>query len=129
MDPPSKEALADALRQLQLLGAVTKDTNELTEHGKLMSAFPLSPMLSQCIISANQLGCLGSYYTFMFCIIRFELHHFSQFKSTYPKRLCLASLWKSANLIFGFARSPSSFCFAFLLLRKMLYLVYYILCE
>jgi len=53
MDPPAPETLMRALEQLNYLGALD-DEGDLTEVGKLMSEFPLDPMLSKMVISASQ---------------------------------------------------------------------------
>lgn len=58
MDPPSKEALVDALEQLYLLGAVHEDDGlRLTPLGKQMAHFPLEPHLSKAILASQAFNC------------------------------------------------------------------------
>jgi len=58
MDSPSQEALQDALRQLVLLKAVNSlNEQKLTDHGRLMAAFPLDPALARCLLSSIDLNC------------------------------------------------------------------------
>ena len=58
MDPPSEEALASALEQLLLLGAVEKKEQlKLSPLGKQLSHFPLAPSLSRAILAAEDHGC------------------------------------------------------------------------
>lgn len=56
MDPPSKESLITALRQLYWLGAID-DEGLLTRLGRRMADFPLEPMLSKMLIMSVHLGC------------------------------------------------------------------------
>lgn len=54
MDPPSKEALVDALEQLYLLGAVQQEGGlQLTPLGKQMAHYPLEPHLSKAILASQ----------------------------------------------------------------------------
>eukprot|EP00794_Sanderia_malayensis_P018846 gene18846-20744_t len=58
MDPPSSDAINNALEELVLLGAVESvETQKLTETGKLMSNFPLDPKLSKCILASRDYNC------------------------------------------------------------------------
>ena len=70
LDPPPKDAVEGALRQLVLLGAIEcKEENSLTGEeylensfkltaiGKQMAIFPLDPRYSKAILSAEELGC------------------------------------------------------------------------
>ena len=54
MDPPSKDAMVDALEQLYLLGAVQQEEGlQLTPLGKQMAYFPLEPHLSKAILASQ----------------------------------------------------------------------------
>lgn len=58
MDPPSKEALVDALEQLYLLGAVQEEGGlQLTPIGKQMAHYPLEPHLSKAILASQTFNC------------------------------------------------------------------------
>ncbi|CAA7396407.1 unnamed protein product [Spirodela intermedia] len=62
LDPPSRESLEDALRQLYLIDAI--DENGLiTQIGRKMAELPLEPSLSRTLIEANELGCLSQALT------------------------------------------------------------------
>ena len=55
--PPKREALAQAIKQLQFLGAL--DSKEkITDDGKVMSLFPLSPRFSKMLLVSNEHNCL-----------------------------------------------------------------------
>ncbi|CAM9215261.1 unnamed protein product [Discosporangium mesarthrocarpum] len=58
MDPPPPETLIRALEQLYALGALN-DRGELTKLGRRMAEFPLDPMLSKCVIAAENYGCVS----------------------------------------------------------------------
>ena len=60
MDRPSKNAIAVALNELSILGAITEESGKhyLTALGKRMSYFPLEPKLSKAIISAKDYHCV-----------------------------------------------------------------------
>lgn len=59
IDAPPPAAIANALRQLEFLGAIkTGKTNELTDLGRSMSKFPLDPKFSKILLSASSFGCL-----------------------------------------------------------------------
>ncbi|KAJ8464317.1 hypothetical protein OPV22_026869 [Ensete ventricosum] len=62
LDPPSRESLEDALRQLYLIDAIDEN-GEITEIGKAMAELPLEPSLSRTLIEANELGCLSQALT------------------------------------------------------------------
>lgn len=56
MDPPSPEAIKNALTELHFLGAVIEVQSgvfHLTDVGRKMSVFPLAPMLSRTILAAS----------------------------------------------------------------------------
>ncbi|KAH0464603.1 hypothetical protein IEQ34_007389 [Dendrobium chrysotoxum] len=62
LDSPSRESLADALRQLYLIDAI--DENGMITHvGRTMAELPLEPSLSRTLIEANELGCLSQALT------------------------------------------------------------------
>ena len=66
--PPKREALAQAIKQLQFLGAL--DSKEkITDDGKVMSLFPLSPRFSKMLLVSNEtqlptLCCVNGECTF-----------------------------------------------------------------
>jgi len=59
MDPPSKDTLTTAFRQLSLLGALElcAGGSRLTKLGEKMAGFPLDPRFTSCLLNAEQLGC------------------------------------------------------------------------
>ena len=58
MDPPAPETLMRALELLNYLGALS-DTGDLTEHGAMMSEFPLDPQLSAMLLNSPKYKCAG----------------------------------------------------------------------
>ncbi|ANB14177.1 Ecm16p [Sugiyamaella lignohabitans] len=57
--PPPANSLGKGLRLLQFLGALSQaDKPLLTELGKSMSLFPLTPRFAKMLIISNQHGCL-----------------------------------------------------------------------
>ncbi|KAL1919541.1 uncharacterized protein VTP21DRAFT_2234 [Calcarisporiella thermophila] len=56
MDPPSPNALAQALSQLYALGALN-DRGELTKLGRRMAEFPMEPMLAKTLIASEKYQC------------------------------------------------------------------------
>ncbi|CAL9081792.1 unnamed protein product [Musa textilis] len=62
LDPPSRESLEDALRQLYLIDAIDEN-GQITEIGKAMAELPLEPSLARTLIEANELGCLSQALT------------------------------------------------------------------
>ncbi|CEG36761.1 dead deah box helicase [Plasmopara halstedii] len=57
LDPPDKDSLLDALKQLYVLGALDATTGEATSLGKVMAAFPLDPKLSRALVESLRLKC------------------------------------------------------------------------
>ncbi|CAH0485788.1 unnamed protein product [Peronospora farinosa] len=57
LDPPDKDSLLDALKQLYVLGALEATTGKATPLGKLMAAFPLDPKLSRALVESLLLKC------------------------------------------------------------------------
>ncbi len=57
MDPPPAETLMRALEQLYALGALN-DRGQLTKLGRRMAEFPVDPMMSKMLISAEKYGCV-----------------------------------------------------------------------
>jgi len=57
MDPPAREDIKSALRQLRLLGAVQGEDDRLTDRGKKMAGFPLEPRLTAAILAAGEMAC------------------------------------------------------------------------
>lgn len=55
--PPDRIALSKAERLLTILGALDKDNN-VTDLGRTMAVFPLSPRFAKILIVGNQMGCL-----------------------------------------------------------------------
>ncbi|XP_020106356.1 probable pre-mRNA-splicing factor ATP-dependent RNA helicase DEAH4 [Ananas comosus] len=62
LDPPSRESLEDALRQLYLIDAIDEN-GQITSVGRTMAELPLEPSLSRTLIEANELGCLSQALT------------------------------------------------------------------
>lgn len=62
LDPPSRESLEDALRQLYLIDAIDEN-GQITHIGRTMAELPLEPSLSRTLIEANELGCLSQALT------------------------------------------------------------------
>lgn len=56
--PPDRRALAKAERLLITLGALDKKAKTITELGKTMAFFPLSPRFAKILIIGNQIECL-----------------------------------------------------------------------
>lgn len=62
MDPPSSETLIRALEMLYALGALN-DEGDLTKMGRRMAEFPIDPMMSKCIMQANNYKCVDEVIT------------------------------------------------------------------
>ncbi|XP_057811120.1 probable pre-mRNA-splicing factor ATP-dependent RNA helicase DEAH4 [Salvia miltiorrhiza] len=62
LDPPSFEALEDALKQLYLIDAID-DEGSITSLGRTMAELPLEPSLSRTLLEANECGCLSQALT------------------------------------------------------------------
>ncbi|TID28056.1 hypothetical protein CANINC_002737 [Pichia inconspicua] len=56
--PPNREMLRQAENLLKYLGALDRQKGQITNMGKKMSLFPLSPRFSKILLIANQQGCL-----------------------------------------------------------------------
>ncbi|CAK9440435.1 uncharacterized protein LODBEIA_P45350 [Lodderomyces beijingensis] len=56
--PPDRKALQSAERLLVMLGALDGDQKQITELGRKMSWFPLSPRFAKILIIGNQQECL-----------------------------------------------------------------------
>lgn len=56
--PPDRAALKQAEELLVILGALDKEQKQITDLGKKMSLFPLSPRFSKVLIIGNQQNCL-----------------------------------------------------------------------
>ena len=68
--PPDRQALYKAEKILTYLGALgpsdsKKETGQITELGRAMSLFPLSPRFSRMLVSSQQHGCLP----YVVCIV------------------------------------------------------------
>jgi HrpA-like RNA helicase len=57
LEPPPMEALEQGLEALFMLGAVDKDTGELTSCGKLMARYPLEPTWAKLLVESGEQGC------------------------------------------------------------------------
>lgn len=57
IDPPSRESLEDALRQLFAIDAIGED-GKITALGKRIAELPLEPALGRTLLAADELGCL-----------------------------------------------------------------------
>ncbi|PIA51266.1 hypothetical protein AQUCO_01100242v1 [Aquilegia coerulea] len=62
LDPPSRESLEDALRQLYLIDAIDGN-GSITRVGRAMAELPLEPSLSRTLLEANENGCLSQALT------------------------------------------------------------------
>ncbi|GAQ81335.1 ATP-dependent RNA helicase DHX8/PRP22 [Klebsormidium nitens] len=62
LDPPPREALGDALRQLYLLDAIDAD-GDVTPLGRKMADLPLEPHLARVLLAAADLGSLDEALT------------------------------------------------------------------
>ncbi|OVA15404.1 Helicase [Macleaya cordata] len=62
LDPPSRESLEDALKQLYLIDAIDEN-GSITRIGRTMAELPLEPSLSRTLIEANEYGCLSQALT------------------------------------------------------------------
>ncbi|MCL7022340.1 hypothetical protein MKW94_004448 [Papaver nudicaule] len=62
LDPPSRDSLEDALKQLYLINAID-ESGTITQIGRTMSDLPLEPSLSRTLIEANAYGCLSQALT------------------------------------------------------------------
>ncbi|KAF6166890.1 hypothetical protein GIB67_020324 [Kingdonia uniflora] len=62
LDPPSRESLEDALRQLYLIDAIDEN-GVITKVGRTMAELPLEPSLSRTLLEANECGCLSQALT------------------------------------------------------------------
>jgi len=68
--PPDRDALYKAERILTYLGALgpsdsKNETGQITELGRAMSLFPLSPRFSRMLVGSQQHGCLP----YVICIV------------------------------------------------------------
>lgn len=66
--PPDPTALKKAESTLEILGALDKGTKTISELGKKMSLFPLSPRFAKILIIGNQFGCLP-YIIAIVCVL------------------------------------------------------------
>ena len=57
LDPPEPLLIADALRQLYLIGAIDCD-GKVTSIGRDMSSLPLEPCLARAMVEAKRLDCI-----------------------------------------------------------------------
>ena len=62
MDQPPRDNLVNSMYQLWVLGALDGD-GQLTDLGREMSNYPLSPPLSKMLITADRLGCTAEMVT------------------------------------------------------------------
>ncbi|KAK9117502.1 hypothetical protein Sjap_016449 [Stephania japonica] len=62
LDPPSRESLEDALKQLYLIDAIDEN-GSITQVGRTMAELPLEPSLSRTLLEANDCGCLSQALT------------------------------------------------------------------
>jgi ATP-dependent RNA helicase DHX37/DHR1 len=67
--PPDRQALYKAEKILTYLGALrpsdSSESSQITDLGRAMSLFPLSPRFSRMLVSSQQHGCLP----FVICIV------------------------------------------------------------
>ncbi|KAJ1980930.1 Pre-mRNA-splicing factor ATP-dependent RNA helicase PRP16 [Dimargaris xerosporica] len=62
MDPPTDEAISNAMYQLWILGALD-NVGDLTALGRQMVEYPLDPSLCKMLLMAQQLGCTAEVVT------------------------------------------------------------------
>lgn len=58
LDPPGRDMLMDALRQLWVLDAIDAD-GRVTALGRTMARVPLEPSLARALIAAREFGCVA----------------------------------------------------------------------
>ncbi|KAL6505440.1 hypothetical protein OROHE_022819 [Orobanche hederae] len=85
LDPPSSEALEDALKQLYLIDAIDDD-GSITSLGRAMAELPLEPSLSRTLLEANECGCLSQALTVAAMLSAETNLLLGQSKSTEKKR-------------------------------------------
>ncbi|KAG6398731.1 hypothetical protein SASPL_140200 [Salvia splendens] len=85
LDPPSFEALEDALKQLYLIDAID-DKGSITSLGRTMAELPLEPSLSRTLLEANECGCLSQSLTVAAMLSAETTLLISQSKSADKKR-------------------------------------------
>ncbi|KAL1539266.1 RNA helicase [Salvia divinorum] len=85
LDPPSFEALEDALKQLYLIDAID-DEGSITSLGRTMAELPLEPSLSRTLLEANECGCLSQALTVAAMLSAETTLLISQSKSADKKR-------------------------------------------
>ncbi|KAK4399622.1 putative pre-splicing factor ATP-dependent RNA helicase DEAH4 [Sesamum angolense] len=85
LDPPSSEALEDALKQLYLIDAIDED-GSITSLGRTMAELPLEPSLSRTLLEANECGCLSHALTVAAMLSAETTLLLGQSKSTDKKR-------------------------------------------
>ncbi|KAL8052426.1 hypothetical protein ABFX02_05G003200 [Erythranthe guttata] len=85
LDPPSSEALEDALKQLYLIDAIDED-GSITHLGRTMSELPLEPSLSRTLLEANECGCLSQALTVAAMLSAETTLFLGQSKNTEKKR-------------------------------------------
>ncbi|KAL0297086.1 UNVERIFIED_CONTAM: putative pre-splicing factor ATP-dependent RNA helicase DEAH4 [Sesamum radiatum] len=85
LDPPSSEALEDALKQLYLIDAIDED-GSITSLGRTMAELPLEPSLSKTLLEANECGCLSHALTVAAMLSAETTLLLGQSKSTDKKR-------------------------------------------
>ncbi|KAL6566555.1 hypothetical protein OROGR_002170 [Orobanche gracilis] len=85
LDPPSYEALEDALKQLYLIDAIDDD-GSITSLGRAMAELPLEPSLSRTLLEANECGCLSQALTVAAMLSAETNLLLGQSKSTEKKR-------------------------------------------
>jgi ATP-dependent RNA helicase DHX36 len=61
--PPSSQAVSNALDTLLRIGALRKDTEQLTVLGQYLSLLPMEPQIAKSLVMASVLGCLDSVLT------------------------------------------------------------------
>lgn len=85
LDPPSFEALEDALKQLYLIDAIDEE-GSITSLGRTMGELPLEPSLSRTLLEANECGCLSQALTVVAMLSAETTLLVGQSKSTEKKR-------------------------------------------
>ena len=62
IDPPQRESLEQAIKELKTLGALDEDEN-ITEIGEIMADLPLEPKIARMVIEADKHNCVETVCT------------------------------------------------------------------
>ncbi len=121
LEPPSKESLKTAMKDLKILGAIDPQ-GQLTALGKKMAGFPLDPMYAVCLLRAPEFGCVDEILTIV-SMLSVESIFYSplaqrdqankmklKFSSPYGDHLTLLRVYKEFNAIKGGDKDRLEWC-------------------